>query len=204
MRNVILIFSALLICRIGFGQETKAHIEIGKHDQIVKQLFLPNKGFILVTGIPNQIGGKIVFDVRYFNIEGKQQWSKPVTLEYGVTKGITNIIITPDGETIYFIQMRDGGYYDKRHYINQFKINGDEKKFEFEGKEAFGKNLQTIFCDNNYLYYLATDDGNEFSNKKKGTEKLVLNRFDQKNYRINGFSLTCLHSRAVSIPLFGH
>lgn len=181
MKNVIIIFFALVACSNVFGQEAKANIKVGRHDQIISQTFLPNKGFILVTGIPNQIGGKLVFDVRYFNVTGEQVWAKPVTIKYSILKGTTHVVVSPNGETIYFVQVHSGGYYDKKHYISQFKINGDVKEFELEGKEGFGKSLQTIFCDDNYLYYLATDDGLERSNKKKGSEKLILNRFDEKD-----------------------
>jgi hypothetical protein len=91
-------------------------------------------------------------------------------------------ISTPDKLISYSIKTNEDKFYSKTTKLVQSdKSNSSEKKFEIEGREEFGKNLQSIICDNNYIYFVTTEDGDESNNKKKVTEKLVLNRFDHKN-----------------------
>jgi len=190
MKSLILLFASLLVITFSFGQENKAHVELGRYDVIVNKVILQNQGFILVTGIPNQVGGRQNYDIHYFNADGTLAWVKPVKLEYGMNNRLTQTIVSPNGKNIYFIEMHASGYYDKKHYISHFTDDGQLKSFVIEGKEEFGNSLQSIFCDDNYLYYLATEDGNEYHEKKKATEKLILNRFKStdmsyKRYPLN-------------------
>lgn len=50
-----------------------------------------------------------------------------------------------------------------------------------------GKSLQNILCDNNYLYLVATQEGDELHDRKKVNEKLLLNRFDAQTFSYKRF-----------------
>jgi hypothetical protein len=90
-------------------------------------------------------------------------------------------VSTPDKSISYSIKTNKDRFYTKTTKLVQSdKSNGSERRLEIEGREEFGKNLQSIICDNNYIYFVTTEDGEEAHNKKKVTEKLVLNRFDHK------------------------
>ncbi len=188
MKHIIIILSTLL-CSPILAQKTVESLKLKNHEEIIAQSRLPSKGFILVTGLGIRVGGKHDVDVRYFNENGNQVWSKTVSGKFIYVYTKANLVVSPNGEHIYLILMHNSGYFDKKHYISHFNLNGDESKFELEGREEFGKNLQTIFCDNSFLYYLATDNGNEMSNRKKNAEKLILNRFDHKGLAYKRFIL---------------
>lgn len=188
MKNIITILFTLL-CISLFGQKTVESIKLGNVDEIIHQSALPSKGFVLVTGKDKITGGKHDLDVHYFDQTGKQVWSRNIPGKYIYASTTTSLVISPNEEHIYFIQMQEDGYFSKKHYISQFNLNGDEIKFELEGREEFGKSLQTIFCDNDFLYYLATDEGKESSSKKKVSEKLILNRFAYQDLAYKRFIL---------------
>ena len=83
---------------------------------------------------------------------------------------------------------RDENFKEKQ-YVTQISRNGEEKKFEIIENEEYGYNLYAAFCDNDYVYYLATERGNELSTNKKSKEKLILNRFSSKDFSHQRFVL---------------
>lgn len=88
-------------------------------------------------------------------------------------------ILTPNKTIAYSIKTNVDRFYTKTtKLVETNKLSGSQRKLEIEGKEEYGKNLQAIICDNKYLFFVATEDGMEVHEKKKVTEKLVLNRFE--------------------------
>ena len=179
-KKIFVSFLLLLTLQSSICQEITAHLELPGQEEIMSKTFLADKGIVLVTGNLNTYNPKCT--LHYFDATGKELWKKVIDLEYRMQNNKTYVVVTPNGKTIYFILMDDKfygdnkGYNQKKHYISQFTIDGKEKKFELEGREEFGKHLQTIFCDDSYLYYLATENGDE-SNRKMSQEKMILNRF---------------------------
>jgi hypothetical protein len=157
-----------------------------KYFGIVAKLNLGNKGFILVIGSELNKKSYVIY---YFDAEGKLIWKKPTEREYGIGYKKEAFICTPDNTYFYYIQVKDDHIYDKKTYVQQVGIDGTEKKFVIEGKEEFGKQLQTIICDKDYIYFVTTEEGDEYRDKKKAEEKLILNRFDHKSMAHQRFSV---------------
>jgi len=153
-----------------------------KSHEIRATLNLEDQGFILVIGkelvnAPHQ--------VYRFDAEGKLVWKKTLESEYGMN-GTDVFIATPDN-TFYSIQVDNERMYDKKTYVHQVSNDGTDRKFTIEGKEEFGKNLQAVFCDKDYLYFATTENGDERINRKKAAEKLILTRFDHKTMTSKSF-----------------
>lgn len=99
-------------------------------------------------------------------------------------------VVSPSKKIFHNVQIKRKGFYNKPHYITTINNNGESKEFVINAKEEFGKNLIAAFCDEEFLYYITSESGNEMHKKKKQTEKLVLNRFDNKDFRHQKFLLS--------------
>lgn len=92
------------------------------------------------------------------------------------------LVASNSGSWVYHIELNPESIDKKNQYVTQFNQDGVSKKNTIEARSEFGKQVQTIFCDDQYLYYLATENGNELSKSKKAAEKLILNRFNAKDF----------------------
>jgi hypothetical protein len=152
---------------------------------VYARMNLGDKGFITVIGSPLNKESYIIY---YFDAEGKLIWKKPTAeREGGISSKNESFLVTPDNSYVYYIQTNEDRIYDKKTYVQQVALDGTEKKFEIEGKEQFGKNLQTIICDKDYLYFAATENGDEYHKKKKVEDHLILTRFDHKTMTPKSF-----------------
>lgn len=194
LKNFFVLF-LFLITFAGVGQETTTHFVLRGEEEIINTVFLPDKGIVMVTGNLNTFGPKCT--LRYINAAGKELWNKVIDVVYQTQNSEISVVVTPDTQTIYFVVINrmgiygknESGFYSKKHYIHQFTIDGQEKKFELDGRKEFGKALLTIFCDDDYLYYLATENGNESKTRKKSEEKMILNRFKKTDLTYKKFIL---------------
>jgi hypothetical protein len=121
--------------------------------------------------------------------EGKELWSwkSPEALNFLFSKTYT--LRTPDASYIYVIQYPDNAASGKTIYVNRLTKEGVAKTFEIKARKEWGESLLSMFCDNEYMYILATKEGNEQSAKKKTTEKLILNRFNHSDLGYQRFEL---------------
>jgi hypothetical protein len=180
----IIVFFFLSTCHanaqvVNFDSSNEKEKLFKAYTNVKGTLNLGDNGSIVVTGIsfPNgaTVVGKLPDDkIWHFDAEGKLVWKK--TADEG-----NFLLATPDNLLFYIIKANEDKFYSKTTHLNRISvIDGTERKVEIEGKEEFGKNLQTIICDNNFLFFVTTEDGNEKHDKKKTTEKLVFNRFDHQ------------------------
>jgi hypothetical protein len=171
---------------VNFEGEKEGSQLYAKYFGIVAKMNFGDQGFIIVIG--SELNKK-PYTIYYFDAEGKLVWKKPTEREYPIGFKKEAFLCTPDGAYFYYIQVKDDRFYDKITYVQQISIDGTEKKFEIEGKEEFGRQVQTVTCDVNYLYFITTEDGNEMRDKKKTEEKLILNRFDHKTMAPQKFTI---------------
>lgn len=139
-------------------------------------LSLPDGGKFIVDGV-NKNGCKVI----YINAAKIKVWEKPVSYEYNTAKTKSFALAAPDGNTFYFGEYNPKDFNNKKTYVNVFTREGLEKKYVVEGKEGFGKSLLSIFSDNNYMYFMASANGDELGKKMK-TETVVLSRFSKDNF----------------------
>jgi hypothetical protein len=168
---------------INFDSSNEEERTFKLSDGLQKIMDLDEQGSIAITGFAFQealvIGKMSPYKIWHFDAEGKLIWKKIVP-NSKLDKAL--FLTTPDNRLFYVIQTKANKFYDKTTYLTQVGVvDGRERSLEIEGREEFGKNLQTIFSDSKYLYFITTEDGNEKNGKKKVTEKLVINRFDHQS-----------------------
>ncbi len=178
MRKRLTLFTLLLCCTLLCAQDKHVHKDLAKHQTIEASDFLGDSGFVLeIGGSASTADNSLMF----FNAQGELLWEKP--MEYKNSQTNKALASSPTGDIVYAIASKD--YTEKPHYVNQVRRNGELRTLEIAGRKEFGENLQSIFCDDHYLYYLFTQNSNERSDKKKVQEKLILNRFsnDDLSYK---------------------
>jgi hypothetical protein len=166
----------LLVVQCAFAQDAQREIALGKREMVVESVYLGDKGFILKTGIPGNIvrGTNRLF---YFTGQGALVWEKKIDNEYQGLRSDNVTVAAPDGSMVYHIESKTNSFAGEKQQLTQINAKGEAKKLELAIGDDYGQSLQSIFCDEKYLYYLATQNGHELKDKKKGTEKLILNRF---------------------------
>jgi hypothetical protein len=184
--RVTLLFILLNVFCLSIAQEKKAEIELRSHTDLKRPIFLPDQNLILIT---SRYAMKAETTAYCFSPDGDKLWEKKIPVLLPVATQKTNILTTPDGNTILVVQQQDRSYNNGPHQIVMLKRNGDEKTFKIEGKKEFGKNLLKAFCDNNYLYYLASMYGEEKHKDRKSGDKLILNRFSLNDFSYKRFIL---------------
>lgn len=173
-----LAFSLLLVCctTLMHAQDKHIHKDLAKNQTVAYFDFLGDNGCVIEID-----GGAVDNTLMFFDTQGELIWEK--TMEYKNSQTNKALATSPSGDVVYAIASRD--YEEAPHYLNQVRKNGEHRKLEIAGRKEFGKNLQSIFCDDQYLYYLYTQNGDERHEKKKVQEKLILNRFsnDDVSYK---------------------
>jgi hypothetical protein len=186
----------LLGVQCAFAQDGQREIALGKREMVVESVYLGDKGFILKTGIPGNLvrGTNRLF---YFNAQGALVWEKEIDNEYQGLRSDNVTVAAPDGSMVYHIESKTNSFAGEKQQLTQINAKGEARKLELPIKDDYGKNLQSIFCDEKYLYYLATQNGDELKDKKKGSEKLILNRFTHNGLK---HSKVVLDLPAIATP----
>ena len=155
----------------------------------VETIYLQEKGFLILTEF---LGKNKDRRLIYYDAKGNQQWERVIENQYGQS-GKVMMVTSPSGQVTYAIEMKEPGtseilrFNNKTHHITQVTQEGKVRKMELQGKREFGESLQAIFCDDSYLYYLASENGWEIMEKKKAKERLILNRFDRNTLKWERF-----------------
>ncbi len=173
MKKVL--FLLLLGVSRAFAQDGQHEVTLDKREMPVECILLGEKGFVVKTGNP-LFGGKGSVRLLYFTNNGGLVWEKQIDNEYQALQSAHVTVAAPDGSVVYHIEAPSGFAGEKQH-LTQINAKGVAKKMELAIPKDAGRSLQTIFCDQQYLYYLATENGNEAKEKKRGSEKMILNRF---------------------------
>jgi hypothetical protein len=138
--------------------------------------------------------------LQYF-LNNRMVWKSEADKEYseksmiesynltGYDKRRNFMVASNSGSWVYNVEMKPDDINKKDQYITQVSADGKTRKFTIEGRPALGNALQTVFCDDQYFYYLTTENGDEMSAKKKVSEKLILNRFDARDFSYKRFEL---------------
>ena len=185
----MIVFLVILFAQASFAQDKHVHKDLPKNHTIKETISLNENGIIFKTGYPIT-AGKYASTLMYYDAQSELIWEKKIPGEY--SQGEEILVVSPTGEIVYSIDL--GGFFGKEfsgktHYLTQIRKNGQEKKFELPGKEEYGKSLQTVFCDDQYLYYLATQNGDEEKENKKAEDKLILSRFSHADLSYKRFTL---------------
>lgn len=138
-------------------------------------------------GLLISIGEKL----HYYSNNGKLVWERDWKRAWptqGVVDGLNEIIVAPSLSYIYQITGKGAekqkNFTSKNSAIVQIQKDGTRKEFQLPELKEMGTNLQTVFCDDQYLAVLTTEKGVENFDKDKSGDRMILNRFknDSQNY----------------------
>lgn len=162
VRKCSILFFLLLpvfyqVCK---GQEKRSPID----RPIGSLINLDTAGFLVMLGAN---------ELAYYEADGDMRWRNTITSE-----PLQFVVASPSGAYVYAIApvSASASSLRKRHSILQFNASGEKKSYVLEPSDDHGKKAQSVFCDDTYLYYLATKSGDESNARKKREEQLILNR----------------------------
>jgi hypothetical protein len=172
--TLLILFSLFLLFKLS-AQDVE-RVKLNTEGRLLKTLPVENGvAFVTIKGMDIKI-------IRYGNSLDKE-WSKDLDVAYrDIRIPLIETVASPTGKFLYTTQVHSNGYHGKTHYINKLDSDGKQTKFEIEGRDELGKELQTIFCNDDYFYYLATDNGHQKHKRKKKDEKLILNSFGADDF----------------------
>lgn len=179
----------ILFAQSVLAQEKHVRKDLPKKHHVSESIVIGDCGLLLKVGNLS-ISDWNTNTFMYYNAQCDPVWEKKVIYEY--SKGKRLLVTSPTVEILYSVEIAgaDGkDFSGKKHYLTQIRKDGKDRKLELDGKEEFGKSLQTVFCDDQYLYYLATQNGDEENDKKKHEDKLILNRFSHNDLSYKRFVL---------------
>lgn len=164
-----------LLCwaALAVAQDRQTSIKLDKFEYLHETVFLNDQGLVLKVGPINE---KQPQRLLHYSADGQLRWTAEIKNEYGLRNSNNFIVASPNGRVVYYIELKDDGFPNKTQYINRVTHDGKAKNFQMEANDLFGESLQTVFCDNEYLYYLSTEKGNERHDSKKSGEKLIMTR----------------------------
>jgi hypothetical protein len=180
----LLMAMAVLIATGLVAQDKHVHVDLKKYKTLTGSIFL-HDGFVLKGGYPVK-GGLHKNNFTYFNPECEQVWE--VDLKGKYLKPVHEVLVAaPSGKYVYHIETKN--FANGNHYLAQLNREGKLKDTEISGKGGFGKSLLSVFADDDYLYYLASQNGDERSNRKKSEEQLLLIRISHGDFAWQRFTL---------------
>ena len=171
-RMSLLLFLITLTPFIGLAQEKK--LTITGDVAVTQNISLGKKGFILQT----------YEKLFHLDEKGNQIWKADIKYARGYGMNGPNVTVaSPSATNFYSVQifLPNNGFTKKTHYITHITKDGQTTSKELAGSAAYGKSLHAIFCDDNYLYYLVTENGLETKESGRANEKLLLNRFSKES-----------------------
>lgn len=161
---------------------TDLKVKAGSNDfyghYVSDEIDLKENGYIFKTAAP-LLPLKQLTTVYYYDQNMELKWKKEVASSCfpNKTQGrLDKLLAAGDGSVIYNVQ----GKGNKTSAL-QITQAGDEK-YQDLSKYGLTKNLQSVFCDAQNLYYLTTQNGNEKLPAKKAEEKLILHSFSNKEF----------------------
>ena len=171
LRSLSFFISLVLLYPPIFAQEHRVSIPLKAWEG--SESIPTSKGLIVKITTPILIGKRTEVPIKFYSPEGKLVWERKIEHGYKSGKNDEFMLVTADESALLNVEIHINGFNKDIHYITRFSMDGTVKKFEVEGREEFGEDLQAVFCDNEYLYYLATEEG-----KRKEGKKLILSRFN--------------------------
>lgn len=189
MKNLF-IFLLLIFPISIWAQEKTIKIQLNPKVEFISSIDLSQNGIIILTGKQIFLTKNLEYTLRHYSSTLDLIWEKPIERSVYYQKFEDILISSNDGSFTYFLE-NTGKSKSKseRFRITQLDKEGNEKIKLIENVKNLWENVQSIFCDNDYLYILATINGNEKSNKSKNKEQLILKKISNKDFSINEIPL---------------
>ena len=189
-KSKTLFFLALLFSIALKAQDNKSEVQLSRTGYPEETVYLNEKGFLIRTG-GLRLGKNNTYQLLSYDAKANLKWEASIKQHYGNNAMLT--AVSPSGQVIYSIEVKENIQVEqlvidgKTHYLTRITTDGQTKVAEIEGRKEFGKSLQAVFCDDQYLYFLTAEHGWETLEKKKAEERLILNRFEHDTMKWERF-----------------
>lgn len=178
--SLIFLLLFVFMMTISNAQDKHMRVDLKPYEEVVETLAFTS-GFVLKTDRPRVVGKQPKKLIRY-NQSGEQVWSIEIKPLYD-RRDLDKLVATPNGEYVYNLEMGNAvGLAKYEPQITQIDQKGTAQKLKPGSPRQLGKSLLSIFCDDQFLYYLASENGDERHTKKKAEEKLLLTRFSHLDF----------------------
>lgn len=175
MKRILLLVTLLFVILIeSHAQEKNITIALGDEEFFVDRIHLGEAGFIL----------KSTHRLFLYSATCDLIWEKNIKENYSSGDNVT--VASPDGAVVYHVSAKTDNFFKKTQYVTQIKKDGELKEFELPASKEFGKNVISMFGDNDYLYYLMLEENKE----KKNKEVVVMHRFSAADMNHSKITLT--------------
>lgn len=172
-----LLVASFVFTGIAEAQDKIERIKLERNVELLESVDLGEGGLLIKTGKNYPNSKKLDWKIRYYSPELDLVYEVPIE-KTQINKGFGNpIVAAPDGAYVYHFEYK--GYNTtigaKKQHVTQINKEGKVKTYEVENIKELG-HIKMGFCDNTYLYFLATENGDENHPRKKSAEKLLLNK----------------------------
>jgi hypothetical protein len=175
----LLVFSYLIFISIAsFSQDKTVTIDLKGRGYLKSYVDLGDAGVVFHEAW-SKIINKHPGALYYYSATGDLVWKKEITN----IPNKTFVTASPDGSVVYYLELRGS------IALEQIKPNGTSVEKELPSSKEITKNLTTVFCDKTYLYFLSTLNGDQLSDKKRGSEKLIVHRYKHSDFSYKQFTL---------------
>ena len=171
--KTVFVLSLIFSATLALAQDGQTSIKLDKFEYLHETVFLNDRGLVLKAGPLNE---KQPQRLLHYSADGQLVWTTQIENHYGLRNSNNFILASPNGAVVYYVELKDDGFPNKTQYVSRVTQDGKAKNFQIEANHLFGESLQTVFCDDDYLYYLSTEKGNERHDSKKSSEKLIMTR----------------------------
>ncbi|MHC1705015.1 MAG: hypothetical protein AB9846_13985 [Tenuifilaceae bacterium] len=154
-----------------------------KGEELLNVSSIPNNGFIIKTGVLSNNSKTVNWKLKYFNSNLDLYWDVPIEKVEKIHSVQNPIVVSPSGNYIYHIES-DGRMsvgVKLNLSITQVAKSGVVKKYKITTSKDFGY-IQTMFADDNYLYFLTTKNENEAKSKIRIEEELTLHSYKHSDF----------------------
>ena len=172
------LFFLLFLMWPAMAQDGRVTVDLGRGQRKLVPFLLRDGTFAVLVSFEGDFG-KGSSRMLYCLADGKQLWDKTVDNKYGALVRNIKGVAAPSGAAAYTIEYALLDDPAPVHQITRFSREGEMQAGILTDGTS---HIQTIFCDDQYLYYVTTLNGKELRDSKKDDERLILNRVDPSDF----------------------
>jgi len=178
--SLIFIFLFAFMTTSSNAQDKHVRVDLDPNVEIEETLAF-NSGLIIKTEWPKVVG-KQPKKLFWYDTQGELKNISEIKPRYQYTP-LNKMLVTPNEQYLYNIEVVRPDLLAKYGPdVTQIDSKGNLRSLKSGKNVHFGKSLMSFFCDDQYLYFLTSQNADEKHKKKKEEEKLLLTRFSHYDF----------------------
>ncbi|WMJ73480.1 hypothetical protein RCC89_09940 [Cytophagaceae bacterium ABcell3] len=188
MKFVQLLFLGLIFFSNAVYAQVTHSIPLDKKSKLLDVSYLGSGDIILKTG--RDLDFLKDRNIRITYMEGGLQEKWQVRLSPYRQKGKYEeyLVSSKDGEMVYLLTISGHQPFNEKSIVRLAQINDKGELQEHLLDDLPKGYLQTIYCDNDFLYLIATEKDLQHRKKKRGEEKIIINRYAHNGFSFGAFN----------------